>query len=145
MQAEVLLSKLAPTQAPRPLRFWYQYFLHALCSASRLLPSFADAASCRPVVQTWTWGEPWGEFSMKVDRSPRLVEGAHDIAKIACGAFHNLLLSRSVADAQQKAGSLRTLHLEGCHSCLSSAGLPCACFNPSGLQVACSFSLQLTL
>lgn len=41
----------------------------------------------------WTWGEPWGDFSMEVNRSPRKVEGATDIAKIACGAFHNLLLS----------------------------------------------------
>ncbi len=41
----------------------------------------------------WTWGEPWGDFSMDVNRSPRKVEGATGIAKIACGAFHNLLLS----------------------------------------------------
>ena len=25
--------------------------------------------------EVWTWGEPWGEFSLKVDRSPRPVRG----------------------------------------------------------------------
>ena len=87
-----------------------------------------------PVVQTWTWGEPWGEFSMKVDRSPRLVEGARDIAKIACGAFHNLLLSRSAPDAQQEAGFLLDPRLEGFHSSLGSAGLACTCFESSGCR-----------
>ena len=107
IQAEALLMALAPTQALNPLRSSHQYLLHAFCSVLCLLPSCADAF---PVVQTWTWGEPWGEFSMKVDRSPRLVEGARDIAKIACGAFHNLLLSRSAADPQQNAGFLRNPH-----------------------------------
>ncbi len=46
-----------------------------------------------PLVQVWTWGEPWGDFSMKVDRSPKSVAGATDIVKIACGAFHNLCLN----------------------------------------------------
>lgn len=45
--------------------------------------------------QVWTWGEPWGEFSMQLDRSPRAVPDATDVAKIACGAFHNLALTRS--------------------------------------------------
>lgn len=45
------------------------------------------------VLQVWTWGEPWGDFSMKVDRSPKSVAGATDIVKIACGAFHNLCLN----------------------------------------------------
>ena len=75
-----------------------------------VLPNCADITSCCPVVQTWTWGEPWGEFSMKLDRSPRLVEGARDVAKIACGAFHNLLLSRSAADAERKANFLLNPH-----------------------------------
>ena len=44
-------------------------------------------------MQVWTWGEPWGDFSMKVDRSPKSVAGATDIVKIACGAFHNLCLN----------------------------------------------------
>ena len=44
-------------------------------------------------VQVWTWGEPWGDFSMKVDRSPKSVAGATNIVKIACGAFHNLCLN----------------------------------------------------
>lgn len=46
------------------------------------------------MVQVWTWGEPWGEFSMELDRSPREVPDAVDVAKIACGAFHNLALTR---------------------------------------------------
>lgn len=46
--------------------------------------------------QVWTWGEPWGDFSMNVNRNPRKVDGAKNIAKIACGAFHNLALSWSV-------------------------------------------------
>lgn len=45
-------------------------------------------------LQVWTWGEPWGEFSMQLDRSPRAVPDATDVAKIACGAFHNLALTR---------------------------------------------------
>ncbi len=44
-------------------------------------------------VQVWTWGEPWGDFSMKVDRHAKKVEGASDIVKLACGAFHNLALN----------------------------------------------------
>ena len=44
-------------------------------------------------MQVWTWGEPWGDFSMKVDRHPKKVEGASDIVKLACGAFHNLALN----------------------------------------------------
>eukprot|EP00798_Chlamydomonas_sp_ICE-L_P002659 gene2659-17125_t len=34
----------------------------------------------------WTWGEPWGDFSMTV-------EGVSDIAAIAVGAFHNMALT----------------------------------------------------
>ena len=48
---------------------------------------------CFGQVQVWTWGEPWGDFSMKVDRSPKSVAGATNIVKIACGAFHNLCLN----------------------------------------------------
>ena len=39
------------------------------------------------------WGEPWGDFSMQLDRSPRHVAGATNIAKISCGAFHTLALT----------------------------------------------------
>ena len=42
----------------------------------------------------WTWGEPWGDFSMQVDRTPRKVPGAVNVAKIVCGAFHNLALDK---------------------------------------------------
>lgn len=34
---------------------------------------------------------------MELDRSPREVPDAVDVAKIACGAFHNLALTRSAA------------------------------------------------
>jgi hypothetical protein len=44
--------------------------------------------------QVYTCGEPWGDFSMQIDRRFRRVEGAQDIAKIECGAFHNLALNR---------------------------------------------------
>ncbi|KAL4527306.1 hypothetical protein Ndes2526B_g08991 [Nannochloris sp. 'desiccata'] len=49
----------------------------------------------------WTWGEPWGSFSMTIDRRPHRVEveGPEEIVDrggfvaIACGAFHNLALT----------------------------------------------------
>mmetsp|Transcript_13602 Transcript_13602/g.29116 ORF Transcript_13602/g.29116 Transcript_13602/m.29116 type:complete len:631 (-) Transcript_13602:438-2330(-) len=44
--------------------------------------------------EVWTWGEPWGDFAMKVERNPRPVSGATGMAAIACGAFHNMALSR---------------------------------------------------
>ncbi|KAK9811056.1 hypothetical protein WJX73_009758 [Symbiochloris irregularis] len=44
--------------------------------------------------KVWMWGEPWGEFKVKVDRHPRPVKGAVDIVKIQCGAFHSLALTR---------------------------------------------------
>lgn len=53
------------------------------------------------LLQVWTWGEPWGEFSMQLDRSPRPVPDATDVAKIACGAFHNLALTRCPSLAVQ--------------------------------------------
>lgn len=59
---------------------------------------------CKAVLQVWTWGEPWGEFSMQLDRSPRPVPDATDVAKIACGAFHNLALTRSASSAFLKKG-----------------------------------------
>ena len=51
--------------------------------------------------QLWTWGEPWGSFSMTIDRRPRRVEAEdpEEVAErggfvaIACGAFHNLALT----------------------------------------------------
>jgi alpha-tubulin suppressor-like RCC1 family protein len=61
--------------------------------------------------QIWQWGEPWGAFSMTIDRTPRRIrpepepEGGTDGAAaadaaadvcfvaIACGAFHNLALT----------------------------------------------------
>ena len=58
--------------------------------------------------QVWTWGEPWGDFSMKVDRSPRRVEGATDIVKLACGAFHNLALNACAPCAAPAWAHLRT-------------------------------------
>ncbi|KAG1674128.1 hypothetical protein FOA52_015758 [Chlamydomonas sp. UWO 241] len=43
--------------------------------------------------EVWTWGEPWGDFSFRVEREPRPVGGATGIAAVACGAFHNMALS----------------------------------------------------
>ena len=39
------------------------------------------------------WGEPWGDFSMTIDRSPRRIDTTGDFVNIACGAFHNLALN----------------------------------------------------
>ncbi|KAF6250550.1 hypothetical protein COO60DRAFT_1465227 [Scenedesmus sp. NREL 46B-D3] len=47
--------------------------------------------------EVWTWGEPWGEFALELQRAPRKVPGAVGIASIACGAFHNMAL---VADGR---------------------------------------------
>ncbi|WIA13861.1 hypothetical protein OEZ85_002434 [Tetradesmus obliquus] len=44
--------------------------------------------------EVWTWGEPWGEFALELQRAPRKVPGAVNIAAIACGAFHNMALAR---------------------------------------------------
>lgn len=30
----------------------------------------------------WTWGEPWGDFSLSQEKTPRKVEGAADIAQV---------------------------------------------------------------
>lgn len=51
--------------------------------------------------QLWTWGEPWGSYSMTIDRRPRRVEvedpeeiiDRGGFVAIACGAFHNLALT----------------------------------------------------
>ena len=53
--------------------------------------------------QLWTFGEPWGSFSMVIDRSARRVvpEDPEEVAErggfvaISCGAFHNLALTAS--------------------------------------------------
>jgi hypothetical protein len=43
----------------------------------------------------WMWGEPWGDFSMTIDRSPRRIGAtAARFVRVACGAFHNLALSQ---------------------------------------------------
>jgi alpha-tubulin suppressor-like RCC1 family protein len=39
----------------------------------------------------WQWGEPWGDFSMDVKRSPRKLD-VSDVLAITSGAFHNLAL-----------------------------------------------------
>ena len=39
------------------------------------------------------WGEPWGDFSMTIDRRPQRIDTTGDFIKIACGAFHNLALN----------------------------------------------------
>jgi alpha-tubulin suppressor-like RCC1 family protein len=42
----------------------------------------------------WQWGEPWGDFSMEVNRSPRQLQ-VSNVLVIASGAFHNLALDNS--------------------------------------------------
>lgn len=39
------------------------------------------------------WGEPWGDFSMTINRAPRRIDTTGDFVDIACGAFHNLALN----------------------------------------------------
>lgn len=46
----------------------------------------------------WMWGEPWGDFSMTVNREPRRLDISSKtkdtiVVKVACGAFHNLALT----------------------------------------------------
>lgn len=45
--------------------------------------------------ELWTWGEPWGDFALNVQRSPRRLEGFAEVGAIACGAFHSLALTRT--------------------------------------------------
>ena len=42
------------------------------------------------------WGEPWGDFSVTLDRSPRRIDATGGFVSIACGAFHNLALNAQV-------------------------------------------------
>lgn len=42
--------------------------------------------------EVWMWGEPWGDFSMTINRSPRRIDATGGFVRIACGAFHNLAL-----------------------------------------------------
>lgn len=51
---------------------------------------------CLPArAQIWQWGEPWGDFSMAIDRRPRRIDATGDFVDISCGAFHNLALNAS--------------------------------------------------
>ncbi|KAI7841414.1 hypothetical protein COHA_004809 [Chlorella ohadii] len=43
--------------------------------------------------QIWQWGEPWGDFSMTIDRTPHRIDAGGDFVGISCGAFHNLALN----------------------------------------------------
>lgn len=43
--------------------------------------------------QLWQWGEPWGDFSMVIDRKPRRIDSTGDFIRVACGAFHNLAIN----------------------------------------------------
>ncbi len=72
----------APTQCVPHLRV-------VQCAAGGMHSCVLTAAG-----EIWTWGEPWGDFSMQVDRQPRKIAATGSIAKIACGAFHNLALTQ---------------------------------------------------
>ncbi|PSC75605.1 ultraviolet-B receptor UVR8-like [Micractinium conductrix] len=43
--------------------------------------------------EIWVWGEPWGDFSMQINRAPRRIDTSGDFVDISCGAFHNLALN----------------------------------------------------
>jgi Regulator of chromosome condensation (RCC1) repeat len=80
------------------------------------------------VLQVWTWGEPWGQFTMVMDRRPKPVPGTANIAKIACGAFHNLALSWSASAGPAS---------------LCRASRPCAVRTPAPQDGTISHSLHL--
>ena len=42
--------------------------------------------------EVWQWGEPWGDFSMEINRSPKRLR-ISDVESVASGAFHNLALT----------------------------------------------------
>ena len=48
---------------------------------------------CCHAPQIWQWGEPWGDFSMTIDRTPHRIDATGDFVGISCGAFHNLALN----------------------------------------------------
>jgi hypothetical protein len=45
--------------------------------------------------EVWTWGEPWGEFALELQRAPRKVSRQQSRAGHVCGphAFHHPLFS----------------------------------------------------
>ncbi|EFN58370.1 hypothetical protein CHLNCDRAFT_20698, partial [Chlorella variabilis] len=43
--------------------------------------------------EIWMWGEPWGDFSMTINRAPRRIDTTGDFVDVSCGAFHNLALN----------------------------------------------------
>ncbi|GAB4819656.1 hypothetical protein N2152v2_006702 [Parachlorella kessleri] len=43
--------------------------------------------------EIWQWGEPWGDFSVRIDRGPRRLDCTGDFVAVAAGAFHNLALN----------------------------------------------------
>lgn len=60
------------------------------------LPCQRAAAAC---ASTWALlclgcrGEPWGDFSMTIDRAPRRIDSTGDFVDVSCGDFHNLALN----------------------------------------------------
>jgi hypothetical protein len=49
--------------------------------------------------EIYMWGEPWGDFSVTIDRRPRRMDTTGDFVAIAAGAFHNLALNAQVVAA----------------------------------------------
>lgn len=45
--------------------------------------------------QIWCFGEPWGDFSMHLDRRPRRIDASEWFVDVSCGAFHNLALNEA--------------------------------------------------
>jgi alpha-tubulin suppressor-like RCC1 family protein len=68
-----------------------------IASVSSLTVSMVSCGGMHSVALTtggdvWQWGEPWGNFSMDVNRSPQQLL-VSNIVSIASGAFHNLALN----------------------------------------------------
>lgn len=96
---------LLPCCAPIP-GSWL-YIMHLRCAGTRdicvpkptvpfLTVSMVSCGGMHSVALTttghvWQWGEPWGDFSMEVNRSPRKLN-VENVLSIASGAFHNVAL-----------------------------------------------------
>lgn len=81
-----LPSDLRDVQTPQPILSHLQVEQVA-CGGMSSLALTVDG-------QLWMWGEPWGDFSLSVDRSPRRIDNNHQFVRIVSGAFHHLAVDR---------------------------------------------------
>lgn len=68
-------------------------WLSTPCHVCDAAPQHMPRACCCRTPQIWQWGEPWGDFSMTIDRTPHRIDATGDFVGISCGAFHNLALN----------------------------------------------------